>query len=315
MLRRLSREESGMTMALAIIMIVLIGVMGAGLLVFVQRDLDAVIEVNRGLTALEASDSGVQAARRQLLAISFPSSYDATAADNSEWAYNSASTACSGLGSGPGKCVTFPNGSLARITIRYLPPPTSSCGSVNNPNCAPEPLPSGATDYQDGRDFFLIESDGLFSGARRRIQAIYRTEDIGLPKTYFATGDINLGGSTTISNVSLFSKRDVNGLRENMLTGVDSAYGNWLNSTYNNKAKLGNATRPANAPGVGAERNIAYDPASYNSTQKSAPAESSDRYKRLDFDGSLNLSAGPTPTAPTPNYVFCAKDNVLPPCS
>ena len=46
--RRFVKEESGMTMGLAIIMILLLGVMGAGLLTFVSRDLNTVIEENRG---------------------------------------------------------------------------------------------------------------------------------------------------------------------------------------------------------------------------------------------------------------------------
>ena len=46
--RRFVDDESGMTMALAIMMILLIGVMGAGLLTFVSRDLNTVIEENRG---------------------------------------------------------------------------------------------------------------------------------------------------------------------------------------------------------------------------------------------------------------------------
>ena len=55
-----------MTMALAIMMIVLIGVMGAGLLTFVSRDLNTVIEENRGQRAFEVADAGIEAAKRQL---------------------------------------------------------------------------------------------------------------------------------------------------------------------------------------------------------------------------------------------------------
>ena len=55
-----------MALGLAVIMIVLIGVMGAGLLTFVRSDLEAVVEVNQGQRALSLADAGVQAARRQL---------------------------------------------------------------------------------------------------------------------------------------------------------------------------------------------------------------------------------------------------------
>jgi hypothetical protein len=55
MIRQLARDESGITMGLTVIMIVLIGVMGAGLLTFVQNDLGTVIESNQGHTPLSTS--------------------------------------------------------------------------------------------------------------------------------------------------------------------------------------------------------------------------------------------------------------------
>ena len=64
--RRFVNEESGMTLALALIMIVLIGVMGAGLLTFVNRNMNTVIEENRGQRAFEVADAGIAAAERQL---------------------------------------------------------------------------------------------------------------------------------------------------------------------------------------------------------------------------------------------------------
>ncbi len=47
-IRNVVRDESGITMGLAVIMIVLIGVMGAGLLAFVRNDLGSVVEVTKG---------------------------------------------------------------------------------------------------------------------------------------------------------------------------------------------------------------------------------------------------------------------------
>src|SRR5215217_891144 len=76
MIQRLVRDESGMTMALAVIMIVLIGVMGAGLLTFVQSDLKSVIEVNRSQKALDIAEAGVQAAKSHLRVDSFRQHYD-----------------------------------------------------------------------------------------------------------------------------------------------------------------------------------------------------------------------------------------------
>jgi hypothetical protein len=74
--RRLVRDESGMTMGLAVIMIVLIGVMGAGLLTFVRSDLNSVIEENKGQKALDIADAGVQAAKAHLRVDPFRQHYD-----------------------------------------------------------------------------------------------------------------------------------------------------------------------------------------------------------------------------------------------
>src|SRR5687767_5489907 len=86
-MRRFVYDESGMTMALAVIMIALIGVMGAGLLTFVSRDLNSVIEVNAGQRAQETANAGLEAAKYQLSIVdALPSSYDsAVPAGNSTW--------------------------------------------------------------------------------------------------------------------------------------------------------------------------------------------------------------------------------------
>src|SRR5215217_4939392 len=75
--RRLVKDEAGMTMALAIMMIVLLGVMGAGLLTFASSDVNTVVEENRGQRAFELADAGIGAAKRQLA-----SSVDRTAYDD-----------------------------------------------------------------------------------------------------------------------------------------------------------------------------------------------------------------------------------------
>ena len=64
--RHLLREERGMALGLAIIMVVLIGVMGAGLLTFVATDMQAVVEVNRGEQAFELAEAGVEVAKAHL---------------------------------------------------------------------------------------------------------------------------------------------------------------------------------------------------------------------------------------------------------
>jgi Tfp pilus assembly protein PilX len=86
---RLARDESGVVLALAVIMIVLIGVLGAGLLVFVQRDLEAVIKVNQGQRAFEVAEAGVQVARQQLLVQKTIGRYDVDSSTDPDY-YGSA---------------------------------------------------------------------------------------------------------------------------------------------------------------------------------------------------------------------------------
>ena len=66
MVARLSREERGMVLGLAIIVVVVIGVVGAGLLTFVSTDLQAVVAVNRGEQAFELAEAGVEIAKARL---------------------------------------------------------------------------------------------------------------------------------------------------------------------------------------------------------------------------------------------------------
>ena len=61
---------------LSVMMVLLIGVMGAGLLTFGWSDLNSVIEVNRGQKALDIADAGVQAAKAQIRVDSFRGHYD-----------------------------------------------------------------------------------------------------------------------------------------------------------------------------------------------------------------------------------------------
>ncbi len=327
MLRRLIREQVGMTMGLAVIMIVLIGVMGAGLLTLVRSDLHAVIEVNRGQRAIEMADAGVQAARRELLETSFPESYDGRdPADplkpESEWSWASVPAACGDLPSGSGKCITIDEGEV-RVAIKYLPPPIES---PRDPNHAPETLPAGASDYPDGRDYFRVESDGVFDGARRKVQAVLVTEDLGLPAAYFATRDIVIEDGARINNLSLFAAGNVSGVALDTFTGTDLAYGDWRNE-HNATARLGTSTLAATSAGVaaegsvaGSEEGIVYVPVATNAEQKTNPASEADRYKRLDFDavtdvGFVDGASGGSVASPTPDLYFCDRGNTSPPCT
>jgi hypothetical protein len=66
MIRCLLPEERGMALGLAIIVVVIVGVMGAGLLTFVATDLEAVLAVNRGEQAFELAEAGIEVAKAHL---------------------------------------------------------------------------------------------------------------------------------------------------------------------------------------------------------------------------------------------------------
>jgi hypothetical protein len=53
-------DESGVALGLAVIMVVLVGVMGAGLLTLVAANLQTVVAINRGQQAFEMSEAGVE---------------------------------------------------------------------------------------------------------------------------------------------------------------------------------------------------------------------------------------------------------------
>lgn len=172
------REEAGMTMGLTIMLVILVGVLGAGLLAFVQSDLEMVMKANGGQKALSAAETGIQAAKRELLSAPSPESYDGASGigdsvPESGWSYASPAGNCGDLPSGPGRCIAVGTDRV-RVAVRYLPPPTavSGAGSRYDPIRAPENPPDGADDYADGRDYFRVEADGLSGGYRRRVQAI-----------------------------------------------------------------------------------------------------------------------------------------------
>jgi type II secretory pathway component PulK len=75
MIRRLLPEERGMALGLAIIVVVIVGVMGAGLLTFVATDLEAVVAVNRGEQAFELAEAGIEVAKAHLANDSSPSDW------------------------------------------------------------------------------------------------------------------------------------------------------------------------------------------------------------------------------------------------
>ena len=66
MIANFLREERGMVLGLAIVVVGVVGVMGAGLLTYVSADLQAVVAVNRGEQAFELAEAGVEVAKAHL---------------------------------------------------------------------------------------------------------------------------------------------------------------------------------------------------------------------------------------------------------
>jgi type II secretory pathway component PulK len=66
MILRLLTEQRGMALGLAIIVVVIVGVMGAGLMTIVATDLEAVLAVNRGEQAFELAEAGIEVAKAHL---------------------------------------------------------------------------------------------------------------------------------------------------------------------------------------------------------------------------------------------------------
>ena len=74
-MRRMLADESGVALGLAIILVVVIGVMGAGLLTPVIADLQATAEANRGQRAFEMAEAGVEVARARLAEAPYPAEW------------------------------------------------------------------------------------------------------------------------------------------------------------------------------------------------------------------------------------------------
>jgi hypothetical protein len=307
MVHRLIRDESGVVMGLAVIMIVLIGVMGAGLLVFVRNDLEAVVEVNQGQQALEMADAGIEAARNHLSTVDAkPASYDDDLTNgDSEWSDDGSPKQLDFDGDG---------NSEISVAIQYLAPSTTP-DEASQPNNAPEVLPPDDGDpttvraYPNNRNYFRVTVQGRAGNALRQVQAIYRTENFDLPVAFYATRDINFTGNSSVTGISIFANRYIRGLRAGYISGRDQSYGNWavdpINgnpNAYNRIARDGDAagaaalgksaTDTTPTPAGASESGIDYDPdggSAGNTNQKNRTA-TPQRYGVLDFDRDSDLA-------------------------
>jgi hypothetical protein len=167
---RARRDESGVALGLAVIVVILVGVLAAGLLAVVRADLEGAVQTNRGQRALHLADAGAQAAEAQLRADAAPENYDAEVAENSGWARVPPD------GDAPGETLALDEGS-ATATILYLIPARTAAQQRDGRH-APERVPAGLPDYPD-KDFFLVVSEGFSGGTRRKVEAILCAEGSG----------------------------------------------------------------------------------------------------------------------------------------
>jgi hypothetical protein len=220
--RRLVRDESGMTMGLVVITMALIGVMGAGLLVFVQRDLESVLEVNQGQKALEMADAGVQAAEEQLYDDSIPNHYNGGSGDV-RW-----SSSSSGM------------------TLTNLDGNSSTADSVH----------VSITYQANTVDTFVVISTGTYGDAKRKIEAVFtRTGAIqGIPPGYFSRNNLSISGTMFSTGISFFALEDatVGGTPDFGLTNDTMKKWAETNDSGSFPNPFNNTPRGTALPGVGA---------------------------------------------------------------
>src|SRR5215208_1580530 len=190
--RRFVKDESGMTMALVIMMILLLGVMGAGLLTFVSRDLNTVVEENRGQRAFEVADAGIGVAKRQL---------------SSDCIGNTTCTAHYDGGDDDIQWSAWKDG----LTLQDLDGDGDLADSVN------------VTIESLGSDRYRAISTGTYGDlapAKRKIEAIFKGitasgggSGLGHP-IYYTQSSISIEadpvlGGITLDQISMFSEKDI----------------------------------------------------------------------------------------------------------
>ena len=220
MFGRLAKDESGVALAIAIFVMVLVGVMGAGLLVFVRNDLESVIEVNQGQRAFAIAEAGIQIAEVQQLSDVARRHYDRDLANDCtngqiratavDWSPNTT------IYSDPKNCssstTTRPVGGVTRdfaggrfnVSIEcfdQVGDTTDICSGISE--MAPENIEASK------KAFFKITSTGYYpadgSGAKRKIEAIYYTNTLDVPTAYYTPKDIEFNGNPAVRGVSFFA--------------------------------------------------------------------------------------------------------------
>ncbi|HEX2740113.1 MAG TPA: hypothetical protein VHM69_06675, partial [Rubrobacter sp.] len=231
-----------MALAIAIFVMVLVGVMGAGLLVFVRNDLESVIGVNQGQRAFAIAEAGIQIAEVQQLSDVARRHYDrdrtndctngqirATAVD---WSPNTT------IYSDPRNCgsvtTTRSAGGVTRdfaggkfnVTIEcfdQVGDASDICSGISE--MAPENVEASR------KAFFKITSTGYYpadgSGAKRKVEAIYYTNSLDVPTAYYTPKDIEFNGSPTVSGVSFFAGGNIKVGNADINPTVPALYRDW----------------------------------------------------------------------------------------
>lgn len=226
MYQRFIRGESGIALPLAMIMIMLIGVMGAGVLTFVTTDVRSMAQTNRGQQAFEVADAGVEAAKRQLTADdNFLTNYDG-GTDDLPWSFYHPSA---------GMTVNMDQGS-AKVTIQL----------VNASPASFRVISTGETKNAGGN-----------VDARRKVEAIIQSNyEVNFPRAYLSRTDVEVGGSASLG-VSIFALR--NAVIDRAFQDVDdTVYRRWAETSgADSYPNIFNATpRGSMRVGVGALGNL-----------------------------------------------------------
>lgn len=261
MIKQFVKDETGIALPIAIMVMVLVGVMGAGLLVFVRNDLEAVVEVNRGQKAMEIAEAGVAAAKRQLVSDTVRRHYDTDPANDctsgqrvgDDWSpvANTSNADCSAtVADAPGVTKNFADGRFT-VTIQCYDQTgdaTDICAGIS------ESAPGSETAAE--RRYFKITSTGYFpadgSGAVRTVQAIYYTRALDYPTAYYTPSNIVFKGNTSISGVSFFAKGNIEGVFSGSFSvdrSVPALYRDWNTTLFTPPSNLNTVSRK-NASGT-----------------------------------------------------------------
>lgn len=268
MFKNFVKDESGIALGLAVIMIVLIGVMGAGLLVFVRNDLQAVVEVNTGQKAFDIADGGLAAAEQQMLSDVNRQHYDVDHTNDcdteirleEDWSPSTTvyeNPDCTGaeITREPGVTKNFAGGKF-NVTIQCLE-------QLNDPTDSTDPCSGVTEDAPESieaskRTYFKVTSTGYYpadeSGAKRKVEAIYYTNDLNVPKAYYTPNDIEFNGNVEIRGVSFFAGGNIIGSNSGSVSidrGPTTPYKDWDTTNPDNLSPTSNLNTQPRTDGLG----------------------------------------------------------------